>query len=702
MKKLLFFLLFASAGYLSNAQYVKSYNTTPQTNLQLNCISKAQNGNYFIAGTSDQSIYVAEVNAAGNVIHEKLIGIGSNVHNLRSMITDADGNIVIIGEIKGAITNTNSYLMKISPALSLVMYKTYNNTSLGNGSGNSVIFLNDIKDFPQGNLYYLCGSTRRNDNNTGADALLITVNRQTGALVNIYNGNKGEDSYDAFVFPQRQIRGIAPGVIATGRIGVSIDKWRPWLNIHAGNLSFVNANRYLLSTNNTARLYSSSLINDFAFRTQLYAYCWVGDLKGTDYGLNTGLSVFRNDLSPVWQREYSFTPSSGKYVFLNKIAAEPGGYVAEGNWWDGFSTTNDGAIVGEMIMLRTDKNGTPIWSRKINNVYVNQRSHNASFLIDGNNIYAVGFKPGINGGVKQGALVQMRLADGAMNVKCALVQTVAVKTYDYNTPDSISPIDVSLKDTIAYYPVDCIQTQNETKCNEACDSIKLNADFDLTGSLTIGNIVTYSVNAANYDIVHNSEWIVSDVTSGTPTLIEHDPVGGAWSLLTSTNFGGYYGNTHINMGSTTFYQQHKYRFQHVLSATNNCGILSTDTITKVIYMGTSFRGVNGNFIIINEPNGKQNAGSESSASASKINMEEGKTVMYPNPANASITLDVSKLHVANPVVQIFSSAGQPIQTIKILGTQQNLKVNNWASGSYTYNIISGGKIVDSGKFVVQH
>src|ERR1700757_3608574 len=79
------------------AQFVREYNAGPTANLKFSCIAKAQSGNYFIAGIQDTSVYVSEVNSSGNVVREKLVGIGNNAYTLTAMIVDADGNIVIVG-----------------------------------------------------------------------------------------------------------------------------------------------------------------------------------------------------------------------------------------------------------------------------------------------------------------------------------------------------------------------------------------------------------------------------------------------------------------------------------------------------------------------------------------------------------------------------------------------------------------------------
>ncbi len=700
-------VLFFSFPFFSNAQFVRTYNTSPQTNLVFNCISKSLTGTYFIAGIVDTSVYIAEVDGAGNLLREKLIGVGNTAYNLNSMITDADGNIVIVGAIQLALTNTKSFLMKISPALSLLLHRTYDNIS----QASSVVIFNDVKDYKTNSSldgYYIGGSTRRANNSTGSDVLLVTVDRNTGIITNNYNGNRDEDVYDALVMVPNNIIGAPPGIFATGRISTGgPSTYRPWINLHNFNLAFTGTGaQYLQPINAGARLYSSSLIFEPARHfTANLVYCWHGDLNSTGFGANIGMGSFNaGTLNPNWQKEYIITPVSAPLKLLNQVAADGKGYVAEGNWWNGSTTTTDGAIAGEMFLLRTDKAGKPIWSRKLSNVFINQRSHNSGMLIDSYNgqdvIYAVGFKTSA-GGVQQGVLVQMPIT-GAMDTVCAPIQNIVQKTYDYSIADTINQVDITMQDNLHYYPVDCIQTRNQRTC-DSCNKVNLpSADYQLTGTIAIGNLTYFTVLASLFNNTPNSQWIVSDVTTGTPMNIETDgPIGGGWSVNTSTNFGGYFGMSHVNGNATTFLQLHKYRFQHILSQKNNCGITISDTVTKVIYMCTSCRSNNGGFIIVNEGNSRQNNSNVSAFSTTEKN-SLGKTKVYPNPAGSTITFNVEKLQVINPVLQIVTPKGQTIYTEKLKEVNQTIPVAAWASGIYSYNIISNGKIIDTGKFMVQH
>ena len=201
---LLFFCLLIVLPHFSfGQQFVKTYNSSlscngPAGNLMFGCITKSKKaGRYFIAGTQDTSIYVCEVDAMGTVLQEKLLDVKNATTVLRSMITDDDGNIVMVGT-----TYTGGYstfLLKLSPAFSILIHRTYNLDATGKTS----TYFTDVKDHKFSTTYYISGAILSGNtfDYTVGDAMLLQVDRNTGNIVNRITGNAGQvDSYDALVF----------------------------------------------------------------------------------------------------------------------------------------------------------------------------------------------------------------------------------------------------------------------------------------------------------------------------------------------------------------------------------------------------------------------------------------------------------------------------------------------------------------------
>lgn len=455
------------------------------------------------------------------------------------------------------------------------------------------------------------------------------------------------------------------------------------------------------------------LENSFTGNSTL-TYCWDGDLNSTGFGVNVGMGSYdAASLNFNWQREYVFAPSAVNYKYLNQVVADANGYVAEGNWWNGTTHTTDNAVAGEMFFVRTDKGGGPLWSRRLNQVFVNQRSHNSGMLIDKFNgsdvIYAVGFKK-INN-VTQGILVQIPIT-GKMDTACTPVQTLTPLVRDYSVPDSISTLKLAMADSVHYYPIDCVTTKDSVTCDNPCiPPVLKSADFQLAGVIPIGVTNTFQVTASLFSTAQNSRWIVSgvdpvtgnDITSPNTvqTSLPGGTLGSVWGAATPTSFGSYYSPLGAeSSGFGTFLQLHKCRFRHIVSAADNCGIIYSDTVTKSIYMCTSCRA-RGVFTVETE-NAKSDVPAKSSTGF-KVDNIVSNTIVYPNPANGSITFALSVLQANNPVLQILNAGGQVMKTVKVnSGTNISIGTASWASGAYVYQVIAGGNIISKGNFAVSH
>ena len=712
------FLLLATPYLGSAQQYVKTYKAhSPCSqaigNLEFNCITKTKwaTPSYFVAGLQDTSVYVAEVDANGVVLQEKLIGVRSRNYSLRSMITDEDGNIVIVGSA------TNSYpfvafMMKISSSLSLIMHRTYNNLNL---TSLSQMQFMDVKDAKSENSYYVSGTLRLYSNIGGADALLLRMDRNTGAILASNKTNTGqEDGYDAFVFGIGKIgNDPLPAILATGRFSPkSSFTMRPWLNKHNNALSFSSGTTHIRPMTTAARLYSSSLLLDNKGSTVLY--CWHGQLNGTaSIGVNVGLAAYtESNLATVWQNEYVFSPRTSTYKFLNKIAGDKGGYVAEGNWWDGSTYGQGGGPVGEMILLRTDKNGTPIWSRKINNVLVNQQTHNAAFLIDGNSIFAVGKKAGSTINSSFGVLVRLPLVDGAMDTSCAPLMTTKVIPLNYNVPAQATNLTVEFKDSTLYNPINCTGTDTITNCNEPCtDTTQLNADFNLYGGLLAGNNTSFVVLANGFTTTPNSQWIVSRTTTNatnSPDLagtVYASTVGSGWAIASGgTQFGGYIGSSilsgsEVNTPSASFFIANRYRFRHILSTTNNCGITKTDTVVKTVSMCPGCKVTNGGNGLVVETEKASASGQSRSGVATLQVTEPGNTSLrvMPNPASTgTISIEYANAAPGAVFISIADMQGKKVAAKQFTTSAKSMNkyamdVSTLANGMYTISILNNGK-----------
>ena len=692
-------------GSVVAQQYVKTYSASAACsptpgNLDMQMITRSGKTpvTFYIAGMQDNSIYMTEVDDMGVVLQEKLVGLNSNKYYMHSMITDDDGNIVIVGHVNQSYPYFG-FLLKISPALSVLLHRTY---TTANTTGTSQFYLSDIKDNRASGAYYISGASSTSNTLTRNEGLLLRVSRTTGTILTITNSNSvydGADGYDALVLNPSAVVNIPSTIHAVGMLGgQALSTFRPWINRHNfGNLSFIAGMRYLKDRNNSniARIYPSSLINDGSNMLN----CWNGDVNGTSVALNAGMSSVRTaTLAPNWQTEYMITPKSQDKFVLTKVATDLNGYVAQGSWWDGNGYLT--GFFGEIILLRTTKAGLPLWSRKIQDVFVNSFHHNASFVIEGNSIFTVGLKRAdANNAFSRGVLVRIPLADGQMDTLCAPIQVATTKNYIYNAPENITNIVINTNDFESYFPINCTKTDAVKNC-DICDKIPTvpSADFDLTGMIQSGNTTNYKVTASNFLTAPDSRWIVSQDNGSGGDLagsVWTSAIGGFWGTNSPTSFGGYLG-TENGGTSTNFLLNHKYRFRHILSTTNNCGASKSDTVVKVIFMCPACKPVKGSSIVTTEKPGTQ---------SDPITSEDKQSLrMLPNPVTGSSFTLENLSSISNKVtVKIIDMYGRQVAnktfTSKSGINLYNMDARQLANGSYTAIIFSEEKTLTQ-KFVV--
>ncbi len=688
----------------SGQQYVKTYNSLPSCNgdagnLMFGCIVKSNTvGQYYIAGTQDTSIYLSEVNAMGAILQEKLIGVRNATTVLRSMIVDEDGNIVIVGSTYNGLGYT-AFLLKVSPALSVLLHRDYN---LNVTSTRKSTAFTDIKDHKYSNTYYISGVIANTSVGNSGDALLLRVDRTTGNIVNKITDNAGYiDNYDALVFSPKSTN-VIPKVIATGVFSTnSLSTFRPQINIHNNTLTFLKGRSYIQDLTSPGRLYSSSLIND----GDSLLNCWTGDVTSSlKYGKNVGFSKCDAALlMPGWQKEYLITPVPAKQPakWFNKVASDPNGYVVEGNWWDNVTRINLG-VVGEMMLLRTTKNGIPVWSRKIKDVLINNGNHNSSFVIDGKSIFAVGFRAAAPGSLNHtGVLVRIPLLDGALDTTCSVVQDVTVKDYKFSVADQLTDIPITLKDTVIYYPINCTKTDPTTACDQCNPFVQLpSADFTLSGTIPSGNTTTFQVTASGFATTDNSRWTVSEVIFGFDYMLFSSLANGIWGTAASTQFGGWLGSLTVsenNTGVGVFVQNHSYRFRHILSQTTNCGITKNDTVVKTISMCTTCRGANKGKIIVETETANSARSTLETSKAALPNNNVGLKLM-PNPVSgSSFVLEYFTANKTNVSVKIADVNGREMvnKTFSTNAGRVNrftMETNQLANGAYIVVVSNEGKI----------
>ena len=261
-----------------------------------------------------------------------------------------------------------------------------------------------------------------------------------------------------------------------------------------------------------------------------------------------------------------------------------------------------------------------------------------------------------------------------------------------------------------YFPINCTGTNGGTQCTNPCetDTSRLDADFDLVGVIQKGNTTNYLVSAANFSTTPNSQWIVSNTTLvspypdvTTPNTVYASNIGTGWAIATSTGFGGYVGtssvSTEYNVSSLSFLMNKRYRFKHILTSVNNCGITRSDTVVKTIYMCPGCRNGSGNDMMV-ETEKASSSGTTRSGASHVPAMKSAEVRIMPNPVNTgTISIEYNNAAPGAVAINIADMQGKTVAT-KLFTTsvktmnKYSMDVSTLADGTYTISILNNGKI----------
>lgn len=76
-----------------------------------------------------------------------------------------------------------------------------------------------------------------------------------------------------------------------------------------------------------------------------------------------------------------------------------------------------------------------------------------------------------------------------------------------------------------------------------------------------------------------------------------------------------------------------------------------------------------------------------------------KVSVFPNPSNNVVNIEMSEA-VSNATVMVYDMNGRVMTHEFMTGSNHQLNVNNWATGLYTYVVLSGDKAVSKGRLSV--
>jgi hypothetical protein len=411
-------------------------------------IVPAPNETFFVAASADENTIIALTDKNMNVIWARSVDLAGGPDAIQDMRLDAEGYLIGVGN---ALTSpVQCFAFKMDPATGQLLWRSQQNSPINSYFTNIL----EKNDDGSGN-YFLLGQTDAASGGTGCDALLMEIDRNSGALLwdKHYNLGSCEAFYDVYIENNT--------VYACGRYNLNNAGqagFRAALTAldMAGNVQW--SWHYLRSGAVNARLYASSLLPDNG-GIMLFGY-------GTNSGTNLSMSTLQlMKTSPtgelLWAKEYDIAGGTDQSAF--KILNFPDGYLLAGTFVRATTTGK------EIFLIKTDKDGNVLW----------QKSYGLNGEDRLSDIIQVADKLLLIGSAQNAQIFDMLIGklylDGEVDsdVPCTYIKPMTVEVRDYDplffSAHTLSSINVNHNYGTASLPTVAPETiTSEPICLQIC------------------------------------------------------------------------------------------------------------------------------------------------------------------------------------------------------------------------------------------
>jgi len=434
-------------------------------------IVPASNGNFYLAASVGEKTMIALADPKMEIIWAQSVDLATGPEFVLDMRTDADGQLIGVGNT--STLPVECFAFKMNAADGQLLWR-----SRLNDPGNS--YFTRVLEKNSGENYLLFGQTDLvgTGNDSGCDALLMEINRNTGELLwdRQYDLGSCEIVNDVFI-ENNQIYTCGRYNLVNG--GQSRFRGAMTLFDTAGDVQW---SRHYLRNNQDARLYFNSLVHE---NDSLVAFGY-GDDGGTSLTATT-LQLVKTDLTGVanWAKEYDIV--GGNEERATKLLSLSDGYLLFGTF---FSSTAS----REICLLKTDKQGNLLWGKSYGALGEDRVS---DVILVADTIYLIGSRQ--NGPTFDILIGKMDL-NGEVDGQCSFVKTISsITVWEYAAPLDFShnlvEINITHNYATASLPEQTAESNVVTEvicqkiCDDNCDKpdagVYINTVFCATGSLSV-------------------------------------------------------------------------------------------------------------------------------------------------------------------------------------------------------------------------
>jgi hypothetical protein len=467
-------------------------------------IVPAPNQNFYIAAAVGDLTMIALVDRKMEVIWAQSVDFGPGFDNFLDMRTDTDGQLIGVGNTSTSVIEC--FAFKMNAADGQLLWR-----SRLNDPGNS--YFSRILEKNSGANYLLFGQTDLvgTGNDSGCDALLMEIDRNTGELLwdRQYDLGSCEIVSDVFI-ENNQIYTCGRYNLVNG--GQSRFRGAMSLFDTDGN---VNWSRHYLRNNQDARLYFSSIVHE---NDSLVAFGY-----GDDGGISltaTTLQLVKTDLTGAanWAKEYDVV--GGNEERSTRLLNLADGYLLFGTF------VRQTAASREICLLKTDKQGNLLWGKSYGDIGEDRLS---DVILIADTLYLIGSRQ--NAQVFDILIGKMDL-NGDVDGQCDFVKSLDVTVSDYSAPLDFShnlvELDITHNYATASLPEQTAENNvvTEVICQKICDDSCDKPD----ASVTIDSIFCWEGQTVIFLRIHNTGFAQYPANSML-SFYDADPTSSAANLL---------------------------------------------------------------------------------------------------------------------------------------------------------------------------
>ncbi|MEZ4955015.1 MAG: SdrD B-like domain-containing protein [Saprospiraceae bacterium] len=493
--------------------FLKTYGTLQDDEISraIIAVPASLGGGFLIGGGKRDSAMITLLDPVGDIVWTRSFDATPDAEDfIWDIKFDSDNNVIGVGNTKNEpLGNVECFAFKYNMVTNTMLW--INELDLNDPARES--YRSILEKSPGGN-YIVVGETDLLLGGTGCDAILIELNRNTGA--NVWQRNMHFGSCETYL----NIISANNGFYTVGRNnfnGGGQAGFRPAISKFDTNGNQLWTRWYLQGPNPTARLYGFDLTEDNGLIVVGY---------GDEDGISTAqveLLLFKTDYDGQlqWTMKYDI-PGSTNEIGV-RILNLPDGYLCLGM----HSATDRNVFV-----FKTDKQGNLQWSKSYGSN--NGRNEEAwDMLWQNGQIYFTGNSSAPNGGISEDVFLANIAADGSTTAQdsCNLFSNLEMTQSPWQNPydEQHDLTDLGLNWfqflNTAQMGETAVQTTTECfiPCLDSCDLVpeafvnQVSASCDGQGLL----IVLEICNTGNFDL-----------PAGTPvTFYDSDPTAGAASTV---------------------------------------------------------------------------------------------------------------------------------------------------------------------------